>query len=64
MEFARRKDLEGSGNHMAKLTDRQVEDMRKMMSSGKYKLRIVAEKYGVSIPTVWRIKHRETWRQI
>ena len=49
---------------MAKLTERQVRNMRKMLDTGQYKLRIVAEKYGVSISTVWRIKHRENWRQL
>lgn len=64
MEFARRKDFEGSGNPMAKLTERQVRAMRKMLDTGQYKLREVAKKYDVSIATVWRIKHRENWRRL
>lgn len=64
MEFQRRKDIEGSGNHMAKLTERQVKNMRRMLDTGQYKLREVAKKYDVSIATVWRIKHRENWRQL
>lgn len=64
MEFARREDLEGSGNHMARLTERQVRAMRKMLDTGQYKLREVAKKYDVSISTVWRIKHKENWRQL
>lgn len=64
MKFPTRKDLTGSKNHQAKLTEAQVVEIRSLLDNGKYKLRVLADRYQVSIASIWRIKHRENWRNI
>jgi hypothetical protein len=50
----------GTSNPQAKLTDRQVRLIRQ--SQGR--LRITADKFGVSEQTVWSIRNRVGWRHL
>ena len=50
----------GEEHHMVTLSDAQVEELRDMAASGKYKQRDLAALFGVSQSTIWRIKHRIT----
>ena len=50
----------GEAHWMAKLT----EDKIKKIQTEEGTNREIAEKYNISTTTVWRIKHKETWRHI
>ena len=64
MKFTKREDLQGSRNHHSKLTEDQVLAIRCAYEVGKPKLRVMAEKYGVTTSTIWHIRSRESWRHI
>lgn len=45
----------GSSNHQARLTDSDVEDIRRL--HGQASLSRLARRFGVSVTQVWRIVH-------
>jgi hypothetical protein len=49
---------------MTKMTAERVVQIREQYAAGWVMLRELAEEHGVSIPTVWQIVHRGTWRHI
>ncbi len=51
----------GSAQHDAKLTEADIPVIRARLATGDT-LRITAEAFGVSIPTIWRIKMGRAWR--
>ena len=57
---ARHRTPEGVEHHAAKLTDEVVRAIRQSSDSA----RVLAERFGVSKPTVKDIRKRRTWRHI
>ncbi len=57
------KDRHGENCPCAKLTEAEVVDIRKMRSNG-FRLRDIAESFGVSISTIQDIITRRTWRLV
>lgn len=56
-----RKVLRGSASHSAKLTDQQVEEIRRVFPS--VSARSLARKFGVTHRTVMAVVKNETWRK-
>ena len=50
----------GERHHSAKLTIDQVREIR----ASPPPLREIAERFGVSIVAVWRIRKRQTWKHV
>jgi group I intron endonuclease len=67
-DFSREKirnnhaDFSGAKNGRAKLTWKDVEEIRKLYFEEKIILRIIAEKFNLGISTVFHIIKNETWR--
>jgi hypothetical protein len=66
-ENARDKILHGTNgagekNSMAKLTRKQVEEMRRMKSTHLLTYKEIANKFDVSRITAWRAINKETWK--
>lgn len=53
----------GEANHEAKLTAKQVIEMRKLMSEGYMNIEI-CEMFNISPTQVSRIRRRESWKEI
>lgn len=53
--------LQGERHHHAKLSEAQVLQIRAICGRT---LIDVANQYGVSIPTIWNIQNRKTWRHL
>ena len=53
----------GEENHAAKLTEKQVKNIKKALENGG-KVTALAEKYGVTRQSISNIKHSRTWGQI
>ena|SRR5665213_149242 len=58
-----RPSMQGANHHQAKLTAKQVLKIRARLATGST-LSSLAVKYGVSIPTIGRIAHRQTWSHL
>ena len=56
-----RQPLRGESHNMAKLTAAQVADIRTRKVNGE-KQRYIAERYGMSGPTISNIIHGKTWK--
>ncbi len=56
----RNRMAKGEKQGFAKLTEKQVIDIRKSIES----LSVIAKKYNVGNSTIWNIKHRKTWKHI
>ena len=52
----------GSENNMAKLTEKQVLEIRKLFD--KHTIKEISEMYGVSKSCIKQIKHHRTWRHL
>lgn len=53
----------GGRSNLAKLTDKQVAEIRERCDAGE-SLTAVAREFGVSWQTTWRIRERITWNQV
>ena len=53
----------GARHGMAKLKDKQVLEIRRLSSQGISAPKLAA-KFGVGIPTIYKIKYRQGWRHI
>lgn len=47
----------GEAAHHAKLSDRQVEEIRRLYAAGRYTQRQLAERFGIVQSHVWRLVH-------
>jgi hypothetical protein len=54
--------LNGTGNY--KLTPKDVISIKKMIQKGKYRLKTIAEKFGVTDMQISRIKSGENWGHV
>lgn len=54
----------GSGNGRAKLTEQQVREIIDLLIEGDLSSIEIAERYGVSQPSIINIKSNKTWRHI
>lgn len=54
----------GTDNHMAKLTDEVVRDIRARYASGGASLSTLAREYGCSPNTISRAIHRVSWKHV
>lgn len=54
----------GRANHAAKVTEDQVIEIRQMWDSGNYRLKDIAIRYGISVPSTHKIARRETWTHV
>lgn len=55
--------LKGERNAAAKLTDRSVIEIRHARSAGET-LKSIADRFGVTFQTIWRVTLRKTWKHI
>lgn len=46
------------------MTEEKVLLLREMYDSGEFLLRELAEEFNISVPVVWKIAKRETWKDI
>lgn len=53
----------GEANHLSKLTDQKVRDIREMTAAGKSD-QCVARLFGVTAHNIWHIRTNRTWRHI
>lgn len=53
----------GSANGQSKLTEKQVLEIRRLLSAGVFQKHIV-EEFGIDQAVISRIKHRHIWRHI
>jgi hypothetical protein len=58
------KDRSGENNNSAKLTAREVSEIRNKYKPRIYTGRMLAEEYGVSIPLVEKILARKIWKDV
>jgi DNA-binding CsgD family transcriptional regulator len=56
--------LRGGLHNMAKLTDKDIPMIRRLLAEGKLLQREIGELFGVSQPTIADIKTRHTWAHI
>lgn len=54
----------GEKHKLHKLSQKNVDDIRELYSSGKYSQRKLSEMFGVSGCTIGRILRNETWREL
>lgn len=59
-----RPDIHGEKHPKAKVTAREVRDMRDLYATGEYTMRDLAEMYGLSLSPVRRILRRKTWKHV
>ena len=59
-----REAVSGSNNHWAKLTERQVRQIRKYLSTNCYTCASLAEHYGVSSQLISLIKVGRIWKSV
>lgn len=57
----KRRQARGERQGLAKLTSRRVRWIRKAYAAGLGSQRKLADRFGVSQPTIWKIIHRKTW---
>ena len=58
----RGRNLKGEKHGMAKLTLKQVKEIRKLHRKGYLNQADLAKRYGVNRTTIWEIIHRNNWR--
>ncbi|MFD4474597.1 helix-turn-helix domain-containing protein [Streptomyces sp. NPDC058471] len=54
----------GVKHHNAKMTVAKVRQARKSYATGKWSIRRLAEKYGVSHQAMWSVVQRKTWQHV
>lgn len=57
----RGNSVQGEARHTARLTWKEVAEIRQLRAEGQI-LRVIAEEYDVSLPNVYRIVSGQTWR--
>lgn len=60
----RNEHTRGINHPKATLTEEQVKEIRIIYIPGKITLKSVAQLYGVSLQTIWRIVNRQVWTHI
>ena len=55
------RNLPGSKNHQAKLTEKAVVKMRAEFAAGEYEPKELAKRYGVSAAVTYKILNRKSW---
>lgn len=58
---AKNRVRHGAAHRNTKLTDKDVHEIRSLKGSMTYKA--LAQQYGISTTTAWRIAHGESWRR-
>jgi hypothetical protein len=61
---AKKRNVHGVRQHIAKLTDTTSAEIRDLYSTGMYRQRDIAEIYGVSQTNVSQIVRRKTWKHV
>lgn len=56
--------IKGENSNRSKMTEEKVLLLREMYDSGEFLLRELAEEFNISVPVVWKIAKRETWKDI
>ncbi len=56
-------DMIAKGRKRAKLTDDEVAKIRQLHATGDYRQAELAEQFGVTHVTIWRIVNGESWKQ-
>jgi len=54
----------GERNGMAKLSEKEVVEIKGQFRSGRFSMSQLAEQYGVCVPCIWRIIHGLRWKHI
>lgn len=54
----------GERQHLAKLTDEKVSEIRRLLVAGEHSLEEIGDRYGVTGATVGAIAHRKTWTHV
>ncbi len=57
------RDNRGEANVKAKLQQEDVLEIRRLIAGGT-PLKLIASKYEVETPCIWKIQHRKTWQHI
>lgn len=55
---------QGAKHHAAKMTTAKVRQARKSYGSGKWTIKALAEKYGVSRQSMHALLNRKTWKHV
>jgi len=58
------RQAKGAKQHLAKLTDSQITEIRSKYVPYKTSLRVVGEQYGVGISTIHAIVKNQTWKHV
>jgi hypothetical protein len=61
--LAKGRSCRGTRQHLAKLTDDAVREIRRLNSEGVSQMEL-ARRYGVHQGTIWPILRRKTWRHV
>ena len=56
--------LRGEESHKAKLTEREVVEIRQLYDSGQFSQRVLARQYAVGRSNIGNIVNRKTWRSV
>lgn len=60
----RGQQARGERQGLAKLTEAQVYEIRDLIATRRFSLQTIADRYGVSRPTIGQIKRRVTWTHL
>lgn len=55
---------QGAKHHAAKMTTAKVRQARKSYETGKWTIKALAEKYGVSHQSMHALLNRKTWKHV
>lgn len=64
LKLGLQKVLKGEEIGTSKLTEKQVREMRKLYSTGNYKMKELAKRFSISYYTIWDVVRRKSWRHI
>lgn len=64
MRLDRLRHKRGTDNHLSKLTDEQVSDIRNLYATGRFTYQILANHYQVTASCIGAIITRETWSHL
>ena len=54
----------GVRQHLAKLTDDEVQEIRQLYSTGNFSQRALAARYGVQQKAIWGVVNLKTWTHV
>jgi len=60
----KQRDARGEGHGMARLTEPQVLEIRRLYASGRWTLEKLGQRFGVDTSNIWLIVNRKKWRHI